>query len=117
MQVKNLRIRLDKSLQPASYQACLNQAKDLLFKSAMDLTNELLSQGKLKDLCVETRDDITRTQHVSKGRLGSEGNLALFGITELPVISGDTRLAYLVLTECHEGQYKVNHMKASDALP
>ena len=28
----------------------------------------------------------------------------------------DTRLAYLILTEFNEGQYKVNHRKALDAL-
>ena len=73
----------------------------MLFESAMDLTDELLSQGNLKDLCVEIRDGISRTQHVSKDRLESEGNLALFGILGLPVISGDTRLAHLILTKYH----------------
>ena len=52
----------------------------------------------------------------TKGRLGSEGNLALFGISELPVISGDTRLAHLILTEYHEGQYNVNYREVVDTV-
>ena len=75
----------------------------------------LFSQGKLKIFEGSSRaiEGVTRSIHVTKGRLSNSTLIAVSGQEELPIISSDSELARRVVSSAHEqGGQKI----ASDTI-
>ena len=63
-----------------------------------------LSQGKLKSFEGSSRtvEGVTRSIHVTKGRLSNSALIAVSGQEELPIISSDSELARLIVLSAHK---------------
>ena len=114
-EVQKLKSRRQGLFQP-TFQEALSRADSLIFESAMEETDILLSKGQLLNLDIQTKEGINRTLHVTTGRFGKEGVKALYDKEALPVISASSKVAQLILRDCHQGSNNLNHRKAEDAL-
>ena len=74
----------------------LQQAKHLWFLSAMPDTVSAIRSGRLRELDIQDKDGLK----VICGR-ASTGMRNFFGQSDLPVIMGSTRLAYLIMLDSH----------------
>ena len=100
-----------------SYTGAMDRAKQLLLEDTMYKTDILLSQGKLKNLNIETQDGLKRTVHLTTGHFGKEGVSGLYGISALPVLSLSSKLSELIISGAHYGSNaKLNNKSPWDAL-
>ena len=81
----------------AEHPEAIVTAKQLLFEDAMSATDQLLSEGRLTNLNVQSIDEVNHNVHCSVGRFGEDGVQALYGVNTLPVLSAETKLAKLIV--------------------
>ena len=80
-------------------------------------TDILLSQGKLKNLNIETQDGLKRTVHLTTCHFCKDGVSGLYGPSALLVLSPSSKLSELIIRGAHYGSYsQLNLQGPEDAL-
>ena len=90
----------------------LIEVEKLLLKYSMSPTYEALEKGHLDSLLPVIDGGLVVTQ----GRLGDQKMLELFGVSSLPILLPNTRLAYLYMLNAHEGEFGLVHRGISSTL-
>ena len=98
------------------YPEAMGRASQLLFEDAMGPTDDLLSEGHMTKMDIQSADGINQSLHCTVGHFGEEGVNQLFGRKSLPVTSANSKLAKLILQGAHQGVLQFNHQKSQDAL-
>ena len=90
----------------------LEVAEKLLLLSAMHETALAEEEGKLSSLAPEREGHII----VSRGRVGERSLSRLLGVSSLPILMPNTRVAYLFMVRAHEGEFNTVHHSVAETL-
>ena len=87
-------------------------AEKVILKHGMVTTSRALKEGKLSSLLPMVIDGIIYT----RGRLGEKSMEALLGVTKLPILMPNSRLAELYMWRAHNGFSGLFHRSVSETL-
>ena len=90
----------------------LIEAEHTLLVCSMAPTYVALEKGHLDSLLPQIDGDLV----VTRGRLGDNKMLELFGSSSLPILMPQSRLAYLYMLDAHRGEYGMVHRGVSSTL-
>ena len=80
--------------------------------SGMQETKKALDEGRLD--CLLPRKD--KGMIVTQGRLGEKGLQQILGVSKLPILMKDSRIAHLIMQAAHTEETGLNHRGVSDTL-
>ena len=90
----------------------LIEAEHTLLVCSMAPTYVALEKGHLDSLLPQIDGDLV----VTRGRLGDNKMLELFGSSSLPILMPQSRLAYLYMLDAHRGEYGMVHRGVSSTV-
>ena len=90
----------------------LQKAYRLLLLHGMPATSDALDKGKLASLLPVYEGKLI----VTRGRLGEESLSRLLGVSSLPILMNNTRVAYLFMVHAHRGEFGLVHRSAVATL-
>ena len=86
----------------------LQKAYKLLLLHGMPATSDALDEGKLASLLPLYEGKLI----VTRGRLGEKSLTRLLGVSSLPILMNNTRVAYLFMVHAHQGEFGLVHRSA-----
>ena len=90
----------------------LIRAMKIMILSGMQETKKALDEGRL-DCLLPRRDE---GMIVTQGRLGEKGLQQILGVSKLPILMKDSRVAHLIMQAAHTEETGLNHRGVSDTL-
>ena len=89
-------------------------AEQLMLKFSMEPTIQHMKKGYLDSL-IPIQDN-ERNIISTQGRIGDKNMLKLFGVSALPILMPNTRLAYLYMVYAHVGEFGLDHRGVASTL-
>ena len=90
----------------------LETAEKLILLHGMVYTVEALNQGKLKTLLPYREGKLIMT----RGRLNGESLERILGVSQLPILMPESRVAYLFMVHAHRGEFGYTHRSVMSTL-
>ena len=104
----SLNVEISKELSPEALKA----AEQLILVSAMVHTATAMEEGRLTSLMPMRKGKLI----VTRGRLGERSLDPIFGVTELPILMPESRVAELFMWRAHNGYSGLFHRSVAQTL-
>ena len=88
----------------------------LIYTVESSMVSAMVQAGWLTNINLSEHTNSFGSYYTTSGRFGHEGLIALYGVESLVVLSSKSKVAELILCQCHAGESHLLHRSAKDAF-